>query len=212
MPFVDSVLARASILHPDASPGAAMAVARSKASEGTIRAEHFYETTCGRLDYDNNQIVKKSLYVFMVAHWQSVFGAENILVVDAADFGHKPAEDATAGPLSEVKRRFLNTSTGAESALARVLSFVGLCPHRFEPALVAKHENVDRRGQDAVPKKLRWTPLARRQLGFFFAPYDAALEAIVGRPFGWEARRNDTLKALEAETHAPEKKLAVPAV
>jgi len=148
----------------------------------------------------------------MVLHWRAHLGPSNVLVVDAADFRGYASGDNGLGDEGEGGRDERNGEGGSVSssntysrgarAFAQVVQFLGLCPWRAEAADVPSKANVGRRGTEDVPRKLRLDVRGQRFLGEFFAPYDAALEQVVGRSFGWQETRAKKLARLEAEAQA----------
>ena len=197
LPVLAGVLVGAS-LDKGASDGAAAFVASLAANVSSWQhqpADLFYHTTCGRVDHDVNQIVKKSLYVFMIAHWLEVMGPDHILVLDSGDFGMTPSRqrDAPAAPVA---------TSVAQQTFERVVAFAGLCPFVFDEAILSTPSNVDRRGADVIPLRLQADAHTRRRLAEFFAPYNAALEALVGRSFGWAARQTAALEKLAQDNAA----------
>lgn len=137
-----------------------------------------------------------------------------MLVVDAADFrgyasgdnnreseeaGGKDAEHAEGGTRNSIDD---DDSFRGARAFAQVVQFLGLCPWQAEAVDVPSRANVGRRGKDDLPRKLRLDVRGQRFLGDFFAPYDAALEQVVGRSFDWQETRARNLALLEAEAQA----------
>ena len=145
---------------------------------------YFYRTSCGRIEGDPSEVVKRSLYVFMVHHWMAVLGAGNVLVVDAANFEPPPeqqqGEQKTKGPLYPAPRQ---PSARARAALAEVVAFAGLCPYEFDGAVLAQRNNANRAAPP--PPRLAIDRRSTALLRAFFRPYNAALYDVTGRDFRW---------------------------
>ena len=139
----------------------------------TLHSSYFYQTSCGRIEADPSEIIKRSLYVFMIHHWQTVLGSNHILVVNAADFEPK-ADDQTV-------------ETGrARRVLADIIDFVGLCQFDFDESILSKRRNVNRAKPGST--MLSTNPATTALLRSFFYPYNEALYRIIERNFSWPVK------------------------
>ncbi|CAM9256990.1 unnamed protein product [Choristocarpus tenellus] len=119
--------------------------------------DHFY-SSCSSTG-DGGQLVRKGLYFFQVLHWVSVFGVDNVIIVDSADL-----------------------KTRQKETLEGVYKFLGLCPvdiSRLEP------ENVTR--PPPIPKHMAIDEKAFQELQDFYRPFNKKLYELMRRDLGWES-------------------------
>jgi len=128
---------------------------------GAWPSDRFYLSDCGRVDQDANELVKRSLYAFMVLHWRLALGGPGkVLVLDAQSLdldqvttrpnpkATPKADPGNAAAAEEEKEEEKEEELGyrlVEAALARVVDFAQLCPHAFEREHLRAKRNVDRR-------------------------------------------------------------------
>jgi hypothetical protein len=143
-------------------------------------SDAFYHTSCGK-GIDPNEIVKKSLYFYMIRHWRAVFGPSRMHMVDSLEL------------LSPQTSRI---------QFEQILSFLNLCPHSFDELFLAKPANVDKRVGVKMPKTLEVDVNTRVILGSFFKPFDEALFDMMGFKFNWEDQRSSALKQARAAAAA----------
>ena len=140
--------------------------------EEATAIEHFYhrgeavealpECRKGRAAF-----LRRSLYLPQVLWWRKVFGAENVMVVTFEEIVD-PAR--AAGRLREV------------------FDFLGLCvPDEDYMAAIMRRQNRNRNTtpRAKIPKAYRIDRETYETLHAFFAPYNRALEELVGRRFDW---------------------------
>ncbi len=124
-----------------------------------VGTRHFYVDRVKTALEDNHNLVKKSLYLFQYRHWLSVLGQERVAVVTTEEVVQDQAK-----------------------ALRGALQFVGLCPFKFGNLGRDNVTPFEVRGNFRIDEP------TFKALAAFFAPYNKALYALVGRDLGWESK------------------------